>query len=795
VLAIELAGDAAAGSFRSSLETLTGRADFELTATGGIAPDVLGKLAAMPEPLTLRPRIEDYALVKGGRTVPFLGIDVLSDIDVEDRPDAATRTESPDFTQTDTIWAGRKLGWKIGERTEMLLNDRDTSATVRGLLPESAGEVIVTDLAQAARLLGRPNGALDRILVEIPQGADADRYEHLLQQTVGTEVTVSRFGARTDENRRMLTAFRWNLRVLSWIALVVGAFLIYNTISVSVVRRRAEIGVLRALGATRGGVLAAFLGEAALFGLAGGAAGVLLGRLLAQSAVGLVAMTVQSLYVSSRPGDIALTPFIAIAGVAVGLAVAVASALLPAWEAAQITPVEAMSRGRAEHKTRTRTGPSLLVAAALGLIAALASQQPPVAGKPVFGYLAALALIGMLAAGIAPVVNFLSGVTAGAMRAVFGVEGLLATRSLRGSLRRTSVLAGALATAIAMTAAVGIMVGSFRQTVLLWMDDRLKADLYLSPAAPGGADRHPTLTADTIEHLRSLPEVAAVDPFRAYRITYNGKPATFGGGDAHLNNRWNSALADRLARDPHAAVVSEPFASKHNVRRGDRITVHLGAQDVRFEVVDIYTDYASEQGYIIVDRATLLRWLPDPAPSNMAVYLKPGVDLETGRDAVAGALSGRRVNILSNRTLREGAIRTFDRTFAITWALEGVAVFVAVMGVAGALLALVIDRRREFGLLRFLGGATAQIRRLILFEAGLLGLLANLVGLGIGVLLSLLLIFVINKQSFGWTIQFHWPVAMLLGALTAVFLATVAAAVYPARVAARLNPIEVIHEE
>jgi putative ABC transport system permease protein len=196
-----------------------------------------------------------------------------------------------------------------------------------------------------------------------------------------------------------------------------------------------------------------------------------------------------------------------------------------------------------------------------------------------------------------------------------------------------------------------------------------------------------------------------------------------------------------------------------------------------------------------MDRTTLLKYLPDPSPSNVAVYLKPGVSIEQGRSAIESALAGRKVLVFSNRSLREEAIRIFDRTFAITYALETVAVFVAVMGVAGALLALVIDRRREFGLLSFLGGARTQLRRMVLFEAGLIGLFANVAGLILGLLLSLLLIYVINKQSFGWTIQFHWPVAVLLGALSVVYLATIAAGLYPARVAMRLNPIEVIHEE
>lgn len=225
------------------------------------------------------------------------------------------------------------------------------------------------------------------------------------------------------------------------------------------------------------------------------------------------------------------------------------------------------------------------------------------------------------------------------------------------------------------------------------------------------------------------------------------------------------------------------------------VRLTLGGKRVALRVLDIYYDYSNERGYCILDRGTLLKYLPDPRVSNLALYLKPGVSLEAGRQAVEGALAGRQVLVASNRTLREEAIRIFDRTFAITYALEAVAVFVAIMGVGGALLALVIDRRREFGLLRFLGGATGQLRRMILFEAGLVGLLANIAGMILGLFLSLVLIYVINRQSYGWTIQFHLPVAVLLSALTLVYVATILAALYPARIATRLVPIEVIHEE
>ncbi len=244
-----------------------------------------------------------------------------------------------------------------------------------------------------------------------------------------------------------------------------------------------------------------------------------------------------------------------------------------------------------------------------------------------------------------------------------------------------------------------------------------------------------------------------------------------------------------------AVLVSEPFANKHNVHAGDTLMLPLGAANIPFRVLDVYYDYSNERGFILMDRGTLLKYLPDARPSDVAVYLKPGVPAEQGRRQIQAALAGRKVLISSNRSLRQEAIRIFDRTFAITYALEAVAVFVAIMGVGGALLALVIDRRREFGLLSFLGASHGQVRRIILFEAGLLGLLANVAGVILGFLLSLLLIFVINKQSFGWTIQFHWPVAVVLSGLSIVYVATVVAGIYPARVATRLVPIEVIHEE
>jgi len=244
-------------------------------------------------------------------------------------------------------------------------------------------------------------------------------------------------------------------------------------------------------------------------------------------------------------------------------------------------------------------------------------------------------------------------------------------------------------------------------------------------------------------------------------------------------------------------IVSEPFSYKHQVSRGDTIPLPLGEASATFRIADVYYDYASERGMILMDRNTLLKYLPDPAPSNIAVFVSPGVNPANVRAEIerAAAAADARILIFANSDLRKQAVQIFDRTFAITYALEAIAVFVAIMGVAGALLALVIDRRRELGLLRYLGASSLQIRKMILAEAGLLGLLSNIAGLCLGIFLSLILIFVINKQSFGWTIRFHWPIAVLLGGISVIWIATLLAGCYPARIAVRLNPLEVIHED
>jgi putative ABC transport system permease protein len=809
VVAIDLASDAAAGSFHSSMEMLAGKDDLEVTAAGGVPEAVVARIATLPYALRVSPRIEDHAMiVASGQTVPLIGVDVVAEAN---NAGSMIREATSDeglqhINDPDAIWATRGLGKSVGDKIQLLINDQAREYVIRGLIPDSARlgtDGILMDIG-AAQMATSKSGRVDRILIKTPDSNDFEMWQSRLQRVLPAGLLMNAQGSQTAANRRMLAAFRWNLRMLSCIALLVGAFLIYNAISVSVVRRRADIGTMRALGASRAAVMGAFLFEAALFGTVGSLAALPLGRVLASGAVDMLSTTVNALYVSSRSGTMNISAGSVVLALSAGIGVALFSAFAPAREASMVPPTEAMARGRREFEVRVERKRDAVIALVLATLGALAALVPPIGGKPLAGYLSGLLFVASAALLTPLVVHAATSAASSGLRRTLGVEALLASRSLGGSLRRTSVLVAALATAIAMMTSVGIMVGSFRQTVLTWLDGELPADLYIAPAGSMGGDLHPTIAPAVADRIANTPGVESVSRLRAYEIEYEGLPATLAGASQGRNgprqnmtflSRRSSADVLRELATGNNAVVSEPFANKHHVKAGDTITLPLGQQRVAFRVIDIFYDYGHEAGFIVLDWGTLLRYLPDAVPTNLAVYLAPGADLERTRAAIQKPIANKSLMILSNGEIRIQATRVFDQTFAVTYAVEAISIVVAIGGVSGALISIVMDRKREFGVLRFLGGTSAQIRKLILFEAGLIGILANVLGLALGYVLSLVLIYVINKQSFGWTIQFHWPVVVLLGSLSVVYIATVLAGWFPARLAVRLDPIEVVHEE
>jgi putative ABC transport system permease protein len=340
--------------------------------------------------------------------------------------------------------------------------------------------------------------------------------------------------------------------------------------------------------------------------------------------------------------------------------------------------------------------------------------------------------------------------------------------------------------------------------VALWLDTQLRADIYVRPDAPAAAGLYPPLPPRIPEILAATPGVAAVDVFHGIELRFRGERTTLGAGNLEIVRRYgrlrflrgedrDAILRSLPGRD--RAVVSEPFANRFGVRAGDVIQLGIGTRNASLTVAGVYYDYSSSQGLVTVDNSTLLKYLPEQPATNAAVYVERSAPVDRVLDEIRLRTEALGVLIAPNAALRRTSLEIFDRTFAITWALEAVAIAVAMLGAANALLAVVLDRRRELGMLRYLGASERQVRRMILSEAALLGLVASAAGVVLGFALSLLLIFVVNKQSFGWTIQLHPPNLLLGGALALVWGVTVLAGLYPARVAGRMNPLEAIREE
>ena len=817
ILAIQLANRSSIGSFETSLQEISGRTNLSILGAGGIDELLLPQLRKILGPtVQVSPVIEATAIEPlTGEVIRVLGIDIVQDRAFRDTTLLRKKLSERDFllmlldphALLVSESFARRYGLQEGSKIALLVNDHQRDYMVRGILAlkgaakAMGGNFAMMDIAAAQLAFGRL-GKLDRVDLIVPPNK-LDALPSSISGQLPAGLRIEKPESRLDQADKMLRAFRWNLAALSYISLVVGAFLIYNTIAISVVRRRGEIGTLRSLGATRGRILSLFLSEALLLGLMGAAAGLVLGRLLAGLALQLVSGTVNALYLPAPPTPIHMDIGLMAEAVGIALLISLFSALLPALEATRVTPADSMQRGSHEIRRRLATGHF----AAAGLVAlasaAGASLLPAIDGLPLFGYLSAILLIVGFSCLMPLFLSHFTAILDWPLRTLLGVEGQMAGRGLAASPSRISILTMSLATAVAMMASVAIMVSSFRNTVEVWAVQTLRADLFLKPAAQRADLNDSTIPSEAIEIVRATPGVDAVDPFRGLNILYRGNPALLGSGEWQtLIRRGNLLFVDgRSPREvmeddtSRTAIVSEPFAIHNRIRRGQQIDLDTPSGKVSFQVAGIYYDYSNDRGTVVIDRDAYRRLFHDDTATTLAIYLKPGEDMEQVRAVLSKKLEAYRFLITSNASLQQAVLRVFDRTFSITYALEVVAVTVAALGIANALLALIIERRRELGILRILGATRSQVRKIILAEAALVGLLGNLVGWLMGLLLSLILIFVINKQSFGWTIQFVYPAKFLAVSGAAILLVTVMAGLYPARVAARLAPAEVISIE
>src|SRR5262249_14692253 len=598
-----------------------------------------------------------------------------------------------------------------------------------GVARAAGADLLVPHVFSAQRLLGR-EGFVDRVDIVLDRSLPRDEIAAAIRARLPEGLTLAPPGQSATTADRMVRAFRFNLNALGSLTLLVGVFLVANAVSISVLRRRPEIATLRAVGTSRSAIFTVFLVEGLAMGAAGTFLGEIGGLLLARSALKSVARTVANIYLpTARIAGAGYGPAAALAA-AVGMGAAVVATLWPALEAMRVAPSPALRTGSVEAVRRGQLAARVAAAAVLLLLSSAASQAPPVDGFPLFGsgavagVVAALALVAPLA--VAAAARAGSRPLAG----LFGAAGRLGTGFFGGSLARNGIAVAALAMALGMTLSMIVTVSSIRETVRVWVESTLRSDLWVKATAGQSRGLVGDLPETVIAFLRTTPGVSAVDPFRARDVTApDGRPFTLASGDFRVVARIGGlpfldgrdpSRAAQEARQTGAVLVSEPFARRFAVAAGQTISIPTprGLRAVR--VAGIYRDYSNDRGTVVLDRELYLSLFDDHRVSSVAVLAAPGADVGELRRLILKEADGRyALSVSTNRELRRAALDVFDQTFAVTRALEAIAVCVAILGIANALAASAIERRRSFGLLRAMGAARDQIRDAVLVEAAL----------------------------------------------------------------------------
>ncbi|MDH3411554.1 MAG: FtsX-like permease family protein [Gammaproteobacteria bacterium] len=812
VTAVELASQSARRAFELSSEAVLGRTTHQIVGgTLGIPERVYVQLRMNIGYLPAAPIVEAPVRTDGADRVSLtlLGVDPLAEpefrghlgIASKRRAQAKLITEPMTAALSDSTAA--RLGLEPGDVLALNINGRRVELEIALLLaPRTALErqglenVVLTDIATAQDILDNA-GYLTRIdlIVSDPGGGSGvlDR----LRALIPSGARLVETGPRTRATAQMTRAFDLNLYMLGLLALVVGMFLIFNAMSFSVVQRRALIGRLRVLGTTRREVFFLVLMEAAVFGLAGAVLGLIIGALLAQQLLGLMAQTINDLYYSVQVSEVSLSPAILFKSLLLGIGGALVAAVLPAIEAAHAPPRLALQRHELE-----RRGRKLLPLVSAGGVALLLFSLAAVFW-PGGGLGAAFAALFFMVFGFALLAP---GAMVVAMRLLSpiaaSVGGDIASLALRGvgrHMSRTGVAVAALMVAVAATAGVAVMVDSFRHSVSDWLGRTLRADIYMS--VPGVGNLR-SISPETIQRVRNTDGVSNLSLGR--RLTLESETGEVEALAIEMAEQSyagfkiiseNPEQAWAAFDEENAVLVSEPIALRSGIAVGGGVTLLTEKGLLPFKVAGIFRDYSTDRGLVLMSRATFVSYWMDEGITTIGVYVLPGTDLAELRSRLEAAAGDQALFINDAASIRELSMEVFDRTFTITNVLRLLAVIIAFVGILSALMAIQLELGREFAVLRALGLTRAQLFGIAEAQTGVLGLVAGLLALPLGVLLSLMLVEVINRRSFGWSMSFEVDPALLGNALALSLCAALLAGLYPAYRIATTSPAEVLREE
>lgn len=828
VVAVDLANDSSRRAFLMSMDAVNGEATHQIVAGPTGVDESLYVTLRVDEGLrNIAPVVEGYADA-GQSTVRVLGVDLLAERDfrshmlqkvsayqvVGDNRAAGQSSESEGIspetvfrrmlTEPGAVMMSRRasdsLGLSPGETFDVRAAGRRFEAHVAALtVPDDdrgSENLLITDIATAQQWLNT-RGRLSRIDVRIAARPGSDEYlaqSDRIRSALPAEALLLPAEARSRSVGEMSEAFMTNLTAMSLLALLIGVFLIYNSVSFAVLQRRSLFGVLRALGLTRSETLRLILLEALVLGTAGACLGLGLGFVLGKQLVVLVSQSINDLYYVVNVTDVTVNPGSLIRGLVAGLGATLLAAFVPALEAASSRPRLALSRSRLESRSG-RMAPRIALAGVLTVVLGLILIR--VSGAALTGGLGAVFMLVLGLSLCVPVaVRSISRFLAPAASRLGGFSLRLAVAGTAASLSRTGVAIVALAVAVSATVGVSIMVDSFRGSVAAWLDNTLRSDLYVGVA--GG-----TLDRELVAELLRLPGVADYSISRRVWLESEGGrvrlTAIEMAAEAYAGvslEGGNPRHTWRQFEQQGAVLVSGSYAYRHGSGPGGELTLRTPSGEQSFPIAGIYRSYDADLDAVLMSRGTYTAIWNDEAISSVGIYLtgdaEPGEVVRDMRELSEGRQA---LLISSNRELRQRSMQIFDRTFVITDVLYWLALCVAAIGILGAMLALQLERARELAIYRALGMTPGQLARMVVAQSAFIGLLSGLAAIPLGLLMAVALIDVINRRAFGWQMDISVsPGVLATAVLLAVVTATIAG-LYPAWRATRARPALAMREE
>jgi len=821
-LAVQVANTSANRAFRAGIELVAGKSHLEVRGSGrSLDENVFPKIAGHPSVSAATAVVEGYATLSDhpGSFLHILGVDIFTNTPFQIwHPDAApdpldgTGTDlEPFLSRADTIAIGRgmanALDLRTGDALRVQADGVETSLVIGYILDQEGegtttgpGNTVLMDIGWAQELF-QCAGSLSSVQVILHDPTSQKTAARELSPLLPHDARVAAPEQRGQQVELMLRGFQLNLRALSMVSVLVGVFLIFSTTSASVVRRRKEIGTLRALGASRAQVASLFLVEALVSGLAGVILGIPSGIVLAGTLAGEVARTISVHYILVSVGGLSIELGDILFASGYGITAALAGAWLPAREAAYTDPARALQPGELFPGARLRTLPMLAAGCFfLGLSTAFCLWSLG-SGPAWLSFIACLFLVIAFSLTVPAVSltlsHFLATLSSWTGRFPGSASSILriAGDNFSRSLHRTSLTIAALAVALSMTAGVSAMITSFRDTVSKWAERSIVADLFIGVSSNQVLGTEAFLPDGIRPFIAGLPGVDSVDSYRELETAMpdgiNYSLAVIGGGDRG-NISFVAGGDKRKAltffEGGNHVVVSESFADKFSLEENDTIPLQTPSGEIPFTVAGVFYDYSDDHGRIYMTGKIFSKyWGGDTRHHSLAIYLSPDTNINKISETIKAAFSQKNELILfSNRDIRQRVFEIFDQTFAITHVLRSISLVIAATGIVLALTTLVSERVREIAVFRSLGGSRGQIALTYLTEGGMIGLASGVVGTAGGLLLAVILTWVVNKAFFGWTVNFQIPWGGVLLAPVWVTVTAVLASLFPALRASRL---------